>query len=366
VISVPAIFRALSQNHSRPPLFQFVLKIIRTILKIPIQDATLGVYFPSIVEVLRNTELEDAQLFRDIAQVFIDPQNRDADFPDMVIKITLQLLPLLAKHLFYQNNLPIVFQFRHLEMISQTKELLPYFQKAVQGIALECGLDIPRLVTRELSKFFKLKVEKLSEPMDCPFATIAKWVWEVNQKELGLMKSLLSAFEPVTDQQFIWTMKSVVMPIHPLVNQFLRDLVQSKFSHLASDTDCPLIQVLFLRQAGDLLKSCWNLDWFAIDSTIHLDIFLCFIVPASIAALLKHAKKAELMELASLAISSISDKSFSSWKEWYCHFFPCSSLSECFWAAADFVNKLPIPRQSIFSNQSWLDVRNFCEDSLGL
>jgi hypothetical protein len=48
--------------------------MIRIILKIPTQEATLGAYFLSIVEVLRNNELEDAKLFRDIAQVSIDPR----------------------------------------------------------------------------------------------------------------------------------------------------------------------------------------------------------------------------------------------------------------------------------------------------
>jgi hypothetical protein len=72
VISIPAIFRDLSRNHSRARFLRFVLRIIRIFLKIPSQEATLGVYFPSIVEVLRNTEHEDAQLFRDIAQVSID------------------------------------------------------------------------------------------------------------------------------------------------------------------------------------------------------------------------------------------------------------------------------------------------------
>jgi hypothetical protein len=72
VISIPAIFRDLSQNHSRARFFPFVLRIISIILKIPTQEATLGAYFLSVVEVLRNTELEDAPLFRDIAQVFID------------------------------------------------------------------------------------------------------------------------------------------------------------------------------------------------------------------------------------------------------------------------------------------------------
>jgi hypothetical protein len=161
-------------------------------------------------------------------------------------------------------------------------------------------------------------------------------------------------------------MKSVDIPIHPIVSQFLTDLVESMFSHLASHTDCPLMQILFLIQAGDMLKSWWNFDRFAIDSTSHFDVLLYFVVPNSIAALLKHAKKAELMELASLVIGSISSKSFSSWKKWHCHFFSCSSLSGCFWASADLVNELPIPRHSVFSNQSWADVGKFCEDSLSL
>jgi hypothetical protein len=36
VISIPAIFRDLSQNHSRARFLRFVLRIIRIILKIPI------------------------------------------------------------------------------------------------------------------------------------------------------------------------------------------------------------------------------------------------------------------------------------------------------------------------------------------
>jgi hypothetical protein len=158
VISIPAIFRDLSQNHSRARFLRFVLRIIRIFLKIPTQEATLWVYFPSIVEVLRNTEHEDAQLFRDIAQVFIDAKI------EMLISWALSPRSRYNYCYCWPNS---------------------------------CFI---RTICQLFFKFLELKVEKLSHPMDYRFATIAKRVWEVNQKGLGLMNSLLGTFEPMTNQ----------------------------------------------------------------------------------------------------------------------------------------------------------------------
>jgi hypothetical protein len=362
VMSIPTIFKELADFRSAPRMFQTVLTIMKTVLESPGQDVTAVSYFLSVIEILKDAQLIDPLLLAELTETVVDSQHRNQGtiYPGFTLRIMLQLIQLLAKFFFQTPALPIPFQLRQFEIVSQSKDLMPYFQRAMPAISQACGLDVARLLIYELYKFFKAKVEKLSKPSSCPFGTIAQWLWDIpaNSKEYVIVKNLLEPFQPMNDAQFLWTIESIQLPVHSRALNFLKELIETTFPHLiASCRTCRATCLLFLTNEGSLIDNLCRFDWFSIPESIHIEFFLIQSLPLTVSSLLQYAKKAELSELVVGVLQSID---LSSWLMYYLKVFPSSPLSDCFWAISRFTN------ESAFASQNYLDVRNFLMDSLGL
>jgi hypothetical protein len=376
------LFRQTGLNQYADRAFELCLQVSKLTLADPSKENAAAAFFfhgaIGLITPFVTKEIHDLTCLLEIRRFLEakrEPNVRDQSADMRVLRFHLQLLPVIAAFV-YEGALetvafvvPFCLLARNIELIFQAKEMIGWFQKCVQAVSKSAGFDATALVVFELFRMLRPKSELVSPPRLSPFASVAKWLSELDsaQKEFQTVLQFLEAVKPMMESQFCQTVAFLERPIHRVVTDKLLELLEafpdwSKFCSLH-----PNGRVMVIAQSSDLLSDCWRFDWHSIDVALHLEAFVRFSFPARAAKLIKFAGTKELSDfVAGFLPSLIENSGFSAFLRVYRELFPASTLSECFWAFPQFSEDLPLRGRPLSHNIQYLDARNFCDDSLGL
>ncbi|OHT12312.1 hypothetical protein TRFO_17893 [Tritrichomonas foetus] len=293
-------------------------------------------------------------------------------------KFLLQLIPVMSTLLFDPMSktdfFPQVLQpnqyFVTSNSHSNREEMISLFQKALTSAVASGGLSVSNRIIKEMCDFLYNSSKHPADQNRSAFATIAQWIKEIppKQKQLDNLIILLEVTKPMTSTQLVIDLVSLKQPLSPIVSNFLINLLDTEFSTmLPFVSTIPSICSYTIKQSTDIINDCWKLNWFSICQESHIQAFIRLIVPEDLRNFVQFMTDDDMKNIISTVLNSIPYRyNFSIFVMFYIHFFPKSSLSECFSLISLFKNSTPYPSLSLYSNIQFLESCNLGDDALGL
>ncbi|OHT07285.1 hypothetical protein TRFO_24625 [Tritrichomonas foetus] len=290
------------------------------------------------------------------------------------MKFLLQLIPVISQLLFTKGSsffpyclLPGEF---FLKNMNYTKDLISLYQKALREAFMVSGYQISIKVIKDMYEYLKNISSTISKPLTSPFATIACWINEISKdsKLTETLKVFLEILKPVTSTQLFIDLSELKQPLHPIVSSFILTLLEEEYSYMIPlVSSINAVKTLTIKQSIDLSNDCWRMDWHALTPDSHIIAFIRLLLPDELKNSIQYFTENEMKSIISIILNTNPlSADFPRFMQYYLHFFPRSTLSECFVITKPNSSKPPLPSLPLYENIALLESYNLSEDAYGL
>ena len=378
IVAIPHVCKQLLDDAIRdtiaPRLFDVLLYTVYLVLTQQNKSTATGrviaqtmeLFLPSI-----NTDTVDRQVLHDLQEKLksLDLVEKQLNFTKD--KFLFQLIPVIVgmvyrsdKRFFPSCLLPVRFLPIHMP-----QDIVIMYQKALRSVYLAGGFSMGSQIIEATYEVLKKSISVISKPLRTPLASVAQWIKEMpGDQSTKNVSFLLEVFKPTSETDLLIEINAIQQPLHPSVGLFLLKTIETDFPSLAGAfARLRNSQMLFVSQSKDLVKSCWEFDWFALSQDSHLMVFVLMLYPKSLSEVVWQFNTRQLKIVVIRTLNTVVlPYMFDRFIEYYLTFFPSSVLAECFTTAPYYAKSLPFPTLCLSTNMSFLDQCNLCEDSLGI